>query len=264
MKTFIVAAGKGERLRPYTDLCPKCMVKFAGKPIIDYIIQTNKACGISDVIVVDGYKKEVLESHLISEGIHFVENPKYASTNMVSTLFCAEHLMDDDIIISYADIVYEPNVLQALINAPYPIATVVDLDWKKLWEIRHGDPLTDAETMKYDKNASIIELGKKPRTIADVQGQYVGLTKISKEVIRKVIEFRAALDRNGIYDGKNFDNMYMTSFIQMIIDRLMPVHGAFIRGGWLEIDSLEDLAAYEKDLQKSPVYLERMNSLKCK
>lgn len=174
------------------------------------------------------------------------ENPEYASTNMVSTLFCAEHFMDDDIIISYANIVYEANVLQALINAPYPIATVVDLDWKKLWESSHENPLIDAETMKYNKDFSIIELGKKLKSLVDIWGQYIGLTKISKEALRKVITFRTSLDRNAIYDGKNFENMYMTSFIQMIINNLMPVHAVFIRGAWLEIDSVEDLDRYEK------------------
>lgn len=42
-------------------------------------------------------------------------------------------------------------------------------------------------------------------------------------------------------DGKNFDNMYMTSFIQLTIDRLMSVKAVYIQGGWLEIDAIQDL-----------------------
>ena len=54
------------------------------------------------------------------------------------------------------------------------------------------------------------------------------------------------LDRDAFYDGKNFDNMYMTSFIQMIINNLLNVKPIFINGGWIEIDSLDDLKNLEK------------------
>jgi hypothetical protein len=47
-----------------------------------------------------------------------------------------------------------------------------------------------------------------------------------------------------MYDGKDFDNMYMTSFIQSIINNIMDVKPVYIEGGWLEIDSLEDLKSY--------------------
>jgi NDP-sugar pyrophosphorylase family protein len=53
------------------------------------------------------------------------------------------------------------------------------------------------------------------------------------------------MDKSQVYDGKDFDNMYMTSFIQNLIDTGWQVQAAPIKGGWLEVDSIEDLQVYE-------------------
>ena len=164
---------------------------------------------------------------------------------MVSSLFCAKDFMDDDLIVSYADIIYKKEVLEKLINSKNNFSVVVDKDWKKLWSLRMENPLDDAETLKIE-NGNIIEIGKKAETYNDIEGQYIGLIKISKNILNKVIKFYDNLDRSVYYDGKNFDNMYMTSFIQMIIDNLLNVKPTFINGGWIEIDSLDDLKNLEK------------------
>jgi choline kinase len=241
MKSIIVAAGLGERLRPITDSVPKCMVKYESKCIIDYILDTMENLGINQNIVVNGYKKEVLENHLQNRDIKFYTNESYDTTNMVSTLFTAESEMDDDIIISYADIIYKPKVLQKLIDSPAEISCVVDNKWRELWEQRMDNPLDDAETMKTDSNSLIVELGKKPVSYDDINGQYIGLIKFSKNAINSAKKYYHSLDKNAIYDGKTFDNMYMTSFLQMIIDNLMPITAVHIDGGWLEVDAKEDL-----------------------
>lgn len=245
MKTIIVAAGQGTRLRPLTDNMPKCMVPFRNKPIIDYIIEVLNSCNISDIVVIDGYKKEVLENHLKGKNIKFYTNEKFESTNMVATLFCAENEMNEDIIISYADIIYKKEVFEKLLNSKADFSIVVDKDWKQLWQLRMNNPLNDAETMKIDKNDNIIELGKKPKNYDEIQGQYIGLLKISKRILPKVKEFYNSLDKKAIYDTKTFDNMFMTSFIQLLIDNIIPAKAIYINGGWVEIDSNEDLAIYE-------------------
>jgi choline kinase len=240
MKMIILAAGQGTRLRPLTNDIPKCMVKYEDKPIIDYIIQVAKKCNINNIAVVDGYKKEVLEEYLSDKTLTFYTNNEFHSTNMVSTLFCARDFMNDDIIVSYADIIYKKEVLEKLIKSKEDFSVVVDRKWRELWNQRMNNPLEDAETLKI-QDGKIIELGKKPKNYSEIEGQYIGLIKISKNILNEVINFYKTLDKNKIYDGKNFDNMYMTSFIQMIINNLLDVKPIFIDGGWVEIDSVEDI-----------------------
>ena len=242
---IILAAGKGSRLKHLTKQVPKCMVKFRGKPIIDYIIESANNAGITDITIINGYKCDVLENYLGDREINFLTNKKFDSTNMVSTLFCAKKVLNDDVIISYSDIIYKKEILKNLILSEEDFSVIIDKEWKKLWSLRMENPLSDVETLKIKEN-KIIEIGKKPKGYDNIEGQYIGLIKISKEVINKVIKYYEDLDKTILYDGKDYDNMYMTSFIQMVIENLMDVSPVYTRGGWIEIDSIEDLNAYNK------------------
>ncbi|SES84993.1 Choline kinase [Natronincola peptidivorans] len=247
MKTIILAAGEGRRLRPFTENKPKCMVLFQEKPIIDYIINTTDDNDLRDISIISGYKEDVLRKYIKEKHedkkISLHHNSHYKNTNMVYTLFCAEDLLDgtSDVIISYADIIYNKEILNQLMKAEDNIAIVVDKDWEKLWQLRMDNPLDDAETMKFDDQGSVSELGKKPKSYEEIEGQYIGLIKISKNVIKEVKKFYYSLDRKKIYDGKDFNNMYMTTFLQLLIDTGFKVRPVMINGGWLEIDSVEDL-----------------------
>lgn len=245
MKMIILAAGEGSRLRPLTKNIPKCMVKFKGKPMIDYIIEASLNSEITDITIVNGYKSHVLEKYLNNQNINFINNEKYGKTNMVSTLFCAKKVLNDDVIISYSDIIYKKEILKSLILSKEEFSVIVDKEWDKLWSLRMQNPLSDLETLKIKEN-KIIEIGKKPKGYDNIEGQYIGLIKISKEVINKVIKYYEDLDKTRLYDGKDYDNMYMTSFIQMVIENLMDVSPVYTKGGWIEIDSIDDLDAYNR------------------
>ncbi|NOQ29638.1 MAG: NTP transferase domain-containing protein [Helicobacteraceae bacterium] len=244
MKAIILAAGEGKRLRPLTNDRPKCMVEYNKKPIIDYILEVMKECSIDNIAIVNGYKKDILSAYLDTKGITTYTNINYDKTNMVSTLFCAEEFMNDDLIISYADIIYTKEILKKLIVSDDDFSVVVDKEWKELWQIRMDNPLDDAETLKIE-NGKIIEIGKVPHSYNEIDGQYIGLIKISKKVINEVIAFYKNLNRDDMYDGKDFNNMYMTSFIQLIIDFLIDAKPVIVEGGWIEVDTLSDLSAYE-------------------
>ncbi len=237
MRAIILAAGEGQRLRPLTLDRPKCLVEYQGKPIIDYQIDTMRSCGIKDIVLIKGYKQETLQR----PKVRYVINPEYATTNMVATLFCAESYFDDDLLISYGDILYGRSILEPVLASNEDFAVAVSMNWKELWLKRMDDPLKDAETMKLDDRGFIRELGKKPKSYDEIQGQYMGLFKIKKKMLPKVRAAYHDADKNAVYDGKNYRNMFMTSFIQLMIDKGFPVKAVQVTGEWLEIDHLEDL-----------------------
>lgn len=244
MKAIILAAGQGTRLRPHTDDKPKCMVELAGKPLLHRQLEALRSVGVQRILLVGGYRADRLEA----EGVERAINPRYAETNMVGTLFCAEDWMTpgEDFLIAYGDIVYEPRVVQSLLDTDAPIAVSVDRQWQALWESRMDNPLSDAETLKIRDGNQIIELGKKPRSLDEIQGQYMGLIKVRGDHVAAFRKAWHALDQKALYDGKDFDNMYMTSFIQHLIDSGHDVRAAFTDNGWIEVDTVEDLAHYEK------------------
>jgi choline kinase len=107
------------------------------------------------------------------------------------------------------------------------------------------NPLYDAETFKMNQDGFVVELGKKPKSKDEVQAQYIGLIKVSADKVRAFKDLYHGLDRTCIYDGKDFDNMYMTSFIQNLIDNEWRVLPALIHNGWVEVDTVEELGIYE-------------------
>ena len=60
MKAVILAAGEGKRLRPFTESIPKVMLPVSNKPILEYVIDSCKNSGIGEIVLVVGYKKEVI------------------------------------------------------------------------------------------------------------------------------------------------------------------------------------------------------------
>ncbi len=57
-QAVILAAGEGQRLRPFTLTRPKAMISIADKPILQYIIESLAQVGIRDIVLVVGYRKE--------------------------------------------------------------------------------------------------------------------------------------------------------------------------------------------------------------
>lgn len=240
MKALILAAGTGTRLRPFTERMPKCLVEFRGRPLLDYTLEALTSVGVSDVIVVGGHEIEVLQRYCSSRA-RVISNPHYASTNMVESLFCAEQEMTEDLLVIYGDIVFVPGVLTTLLACQDRAAVPINLAWRKLWELRMEDPLKDAETLKVNSRGMLVEIGKKPSSYEDIEGQYMGILLLRKESLSSVRRFYHSLPRDEQYDGRSFKQMFMTTFIQRLIEsgfefRAIPVHG-----GWVEIDSVEDL-----------------------
>ena len=134
---IILAAGMGTRLGKYTENLPKGMLNFNGKPLIQWQVDTLRSCGINDIIIVKGYEPDKINI----EGVKYYENKDYANTNMVETLMEAEDEMDDEILVCYADILYEKEVIEK-IKMPGKKPTNVEFGGEDMYWLY----ITEAET----------------------------------------------------------------------------------------------------------------------
>ena len=166
-QALILAAGQGTRLRPLTEDRPKCLVPLLGKTLLERQISVLKQAGITDIHIVAGYRADQIEAVAESSSI----NERYASTNMVATLFSAQDYFPrhGDLLICYGDIVYQYENLQALLSGSDEIDLMIDSHWRQYWELRLEDPLEDAETLMLDDSGFVTELGKKPRSFESIQ-----------------------------------------------------------------------------------------------
>ena len=119
MKSIILAAGLGTRLRPITEKKPKCMVNVAGKSILQHQLEAYLTAGIEEIVVIAGYLGEQVE-HLCSkyEQVSVIQNPDYATTNNMYSLGLALKAADysDGFILSNGDVVYDPEIVESFVN----------------------------------------------------------------------------------------------------------------------------------------------------
>ncbi|MEZ3508129.1 MAG: phosphocholine cytidylyltransferase family protein [Lachnospiraceae bacterium] len=255
MKTIILAAGQGTRLRPLTDDRPKCMVEINGKSLIERQLDTIRACGVQeeDITIVCGYCNDVLQNKFRNSNINFVVNSQYNTTNMVYSLMCAEKLLEseDDIIISYGDIIYEESVFRKILHSEDTISVIVDDGWYEYWSERCDNPLDDAETLMFDEKDYLTEIGQKTTELVKVQSQYIGLMRFKGRGLAAMLTLCAEAKRRSVNGEalwrttRNYAKMYMTDLLQGLIDEGNKLRAVHIQRGWFEIDDCADLKIVE-------------------
>jgi choline kinase len=236
VKAIILAAGRGSRMQSLTEKRPKCLVEFRGKPLLQWQLDALRGAGLSEIAIVRGYRGDLLESY----GLKMFDNPRWAETQMVSSLACAAEWLQKDIcIVSYSDIFYSADTVAHLITATADLSLTYDPDWLTAWSKRFTNPLDDAETFRIDATGKILEIGNKPKTVKEVQGQYMGLLRFCPKGWTALHELRMQMNS----DVR--DKMDMTSALQRLIGSGFSIRGVPVCSEWGEVDSMSDLRSLE-------------------
>ena len=122
MKALILNSGLGHRMGVLTSEHPKCMTELsAGQTILSRQLRLLADAGVQEVVMTTGYFDKVLvdycQSLELPLHITFINNPRYAETNYIYSIYCArEALRDDDILLMHGDLVFEPSVLEEIMQ----------------------------------------------------------------------------------------------------------------------------------------------------
>ncbi|MAG73449.1 nucleotidyl transferase [archaeon] len=258
MKAIILAAGMGTRLGHYTENLPKCMLPFNGRPLIEQQVENLRKAGITDITIVKGYMPEKINV----PGTKTYISHNYATTNMVETLFCAEAEMDggDDVLVCYADILYEPQILRKIIRSKVDVGVTVDEDYWDYWCARDANPESDMESLVVDHEGEILSLGDTKCSRNEAKLRYVGLIKFSKAGLASLQKVYHE-NREKYFDvegpwlrSKSFKKAYMTCMIQAIINSGQKVKPIIVHRGWLEFDTVADLENYTRWQQEGTLH----------
>ena len=121
MKALILNSGLGHRMGDITKTHPKCMTGIpGGETILSRQLKLLCDTEIKDVVITTGYFDQILidycNSLKLPLNIKFVNNPVYAETNYIYSIYCAkEDLKDEDIVLMHGDLVFEKSVLNDII-----------------------------------------------------------------------------------------------------------------------------------------------------
>lgn len=240
MKAIILAAGRGSRMKDLTEECPKCLVKLQGRPLLEWQLAAIRKAGIDDIAIVTGYKREQLAGFGLTE----FHNPRWQDTQMLASLACAaEWLQQAPCIVSYSDIFYDYTGIELLMQSTAELAVTYDPNWLSQWTERFGDPLSDAETFRLNPDGTLAEIGNKPKSVEEIQGQYMGLLRFTPpawQLVRDIVEKLPPPER---------DRLHMTGLMQKVIEQgQMPIAAIPYLHPWGEVDTAEDLVVHENSL----------------
>ena len=117
MKVLIFNSGTGSRMGKLTENKPKCLLDINGETILHRQLRLIEECGLKDVIITTGRYGKELEKEAAdfpNMNVVFVNNPLYASTNYIYSMYLARDYINDDIIMLHGDLVFEKAVLERL------------------------------------------------------------------------------------------------------------------------------------------------------
>ncbi len=240
MNAIIIAGGKSTRIRPLSNEIPKTMVEVYGKSILERQIEVFQSCGISDITAVTGYHSEKINL----PNINCIKNEEYKTTNVNEGLFCAKAKLNDSVIITYGDIIFEYEVLEQILNFKGDIGVVVDLDWEKQYTGKFGRPISEADNVIMNKK-QILKISKNLTKKDDlILAESIGIFKLSKSGAKILLDRYNHLKKSHkgkFHSASSFKDAFFMDMIQDLIDTNVIIEPIPINGRWCEIDTQLDL-----------------------
>ncbi len=223
MQVIIPLAGKGTRLRPHTHLVPKPMLKVAGRPVMDWVMDRLEGLDVSELIFITGHLKEQIEGYSAERyGIPCRYIEQRVQDGTAGAINLARPHVTEDILIIFVDTVFEADL--SVIRG-FPGDGII---WAKEVEDyqRFGVVVTDDD-------GHMRQIVEKPDTPISKMAN-IGLYYIrNTDLLWKGIDWTLGKDP---VKGE----FYLTDAFQYMID-----HGAKIRvaevGGWFDCGKLETL-----------------------
>ncbi len=121
MKAIILAAGKGKRLMPITSSRPKPMIPLAGKPILEYTILGLKNAGINEILLIVGYKEDIIREYFgdgkdkFSIKIEYIIQKEQLGTGHAVS-FAKDFVKDEPFLLMYGDLMIDSMIFKEVIE----------------------------------------------------------------------------------------------------------------------------------------------------
>jgi len=196
MKAVILAAGEGRRLRPFTETMPKVMLPVANKPMLEYVIDAVKTSGINEIVLVVGYKKEVIMDYFKDyEDINITYVVQEKQLGTAHALMQTKDLIDGDFLVLSGDNIIDHRGIEKLLKEKSKYSMLIK---EHVHPSKYGVVVVEKNILK--------EIVEKP---AEEGGKFIstGIFKFPDSIFEKVEEVTS----QGVYE--------LTDVIQSVVDR---------------------------------------------
>ncbi|HLN58193.1 MAG TPA: phosphocholine cytidylyltransferase family protein [Thermoanaerobaculia bacterium] len=231
VRAIVLVAGAARRLHPLTLERPKCLLPVAGRTILSRAVSILADRGITRFTVVDGFACDQVRAALTSEfppgWFTFVHNPDFASTNNAYSLWLARLPDEDPIVLLDGDLVFDPEVLDLLLEDRHP---------NRLAVRTRGDVGEEDVKVVLGPDGRISDIGKNV-SFGRTRGESVGIAAFSAPFAGRLFEVLECR----ISRGAGRDEFYESAFLELIEagEAVYPVDLEELRA--IEVDTAEDL-----------------------
>lgn len=225
MKAIILAAGKGTRLDG-AAVKPKCLVDIGGVTLLHRQIETLRSLNLDQIVIVVGFGADKIREEC-DERLSFVENPQFAETSSLYSLWLAREHLSDGFVVLNCDVLFHPQLLANLLESSHEDALLISDQEKEI------NPLGDEEMKVKVREELVVDISKDMDPL-EADGENVGIVKFGAAGAKVLVGYMDELIANG---GKK--DWAPRAFREFALHH--PLHALSTDGlPWIEIDFPED------------------------
>lgn len=235
-QAIILAASQGKEFGALTEEKPKALLEISGRPILYKQIDTLREIGVSDITVVRGFRKELIDA----PDIHYIDNDDYADTQEAASLLKGIENMNGKTLITYGDILYKKYIPTTLFETEGDFVIAVDADWHSRYgKSGYADFVScDKPYQKkiFDQKVKLIDMSTFLKK-EDISGEWTGLLSVSPRGLDIIKATLHALSKR-----ENFKKARIAELFRELIKQGREIKVFYISGHWLDIDDIHDLS----------------------
>lgn len=235
-KAVILAASRGEGFDILTQAKPKAMLEVGGEPLLARQVRTLQEVGVKDITVVRGYQKEVIQL----PQLRYVDNDAYETTKELVSLAKGLQGLEGPALIAYGDILYKKYIPTLLLQEEGNFVIAVDSEWKQssnhkryadfvACDIPYRRTLLDHPVYLQEMHSEL--------EAARINGEWIGLWYVSQTGMERLQNALQELSHR-----EDFAGMRFASLFNALVLKGEKIKVQYIRGHWLDVDDLADLA----------------------
>ncbi|MGF7190767.1 phosphoenolpyruvate phosphomutase [Robbsia andropogonis] len=238
-RAVVLAASRGDGLEALTLDKPKVMLPVGGKPLMRWLVDAFKKEAINEITVVAGYKADAIDT----PGIKKVLNEQYASSGELVSLVAATDagaLFDNDLFVTYGDLLFRQYILKDLLQQDAEICVVVDSSQTELGVDLAWCSAPDDRGL-FGQHVTLRHIGNAPvgvtsaDTIDTPSGRWIGMLSVRGAGRRNV---QAVLST--LRERDDFGALGMPALLNALTEAGHAVNVLYVHGHWRGVNDLED------------------------